>query len=69
MSAGRYDDEIYEHTLLEFPEFATAPHTSLIALDEEWMKSKEGKVRWRAFINACVSFLALVCSVQDFFLS
>jgi hypothetical protein len=36
----------------EFPEFATAPHASLVALDEEWMKSKEGKERWRGFINA-----------------
>ena len=35
----------------EFPEFATAPHASLVALDEEWMKSKEGKERWRGFIN------------------
>ena len=31
-----------------------APHASLIVLDEEWMKSKEGKERWRGFINACV---------------
>ena len=51
---NRYDDEIFEHTLREFPEFAAAPHTSLTKLDEEWMKSKEGKERWRAFINACV---------------
>jgi len=48
----RYDDEIFEHTLRDFPEFATAPHASLVALDEDWMKSKEGKERWRAFINA-----------------
>ncbi|KAI0293648.1 polysaccharide biosynthesis-domain-containing protein [Multifurca ochricompacta] len=47
----RYDDEIFEHTLRDFPEFATAPHERLIALDEEWMKSKEGKERWRVFIN------------------
>ena len=50
----RHDDEIYEHALREFPEFAMAPHSSLIVLDEEWMKSKEGKERWRGFINACV---------------
>ena len=31
-----------------------APHASLIVLDEEWMKRKEGKERWRGFINACV---------------
>ncbi|KAH9164957.1 hypothetical protein EDB89DRAFT_2246972 [Lactarius sanguifluus] len=28
LNAGRYDDEIYRHTLREFPEFATEPHTS-----------------------------------------
>lgn len=50
----RYDDEIFEHTLREFPEFADAPHARLVTLDEEWMKSKEGKERWRAFITACV---------------
>jgi hypothetical protein len=51
---NRYDDEIFEHTLRDFPEFAAAPHTGLIKLDEDWMKSKEGKERWRAFVNACV---------------
>jgi hypothetical protein len=51
----RYDDEIFEHTLREFPEFADAPHTGLVTLDEGWMKSTEGKERWRTFINACVS--------------
>jgi hypothetical protein len=50
----RYDDEIFEHMLRDFPEFADAPHTSLVALDEEGMKSKEGKERWRLFCNACV---------------
>ena len=61
LSAGRHDDEIYEHTMRDFPEFATAPHASLVALDEEWMKSKEGKGRWRTFIEACVmSFVRLV---------
>jgi len=48
----RYDDEIFEHTLRDFPEFAAVPHTGLIKLDEDWMKSKEGKERWRAFVNA-----------------
>ncbi|KAN0139161.1 hypothetical protein V8E53_003050, partial [Lactarius tabidus] len=47
----RFDDEIYERRLREFPEFAMAPHASLIVLDEEWMKSKGGKERWRGFIN------------------
>ena len=58
----RHDDEIYEHALREFPEFAMAPHASLIVLDEEWMKSKEGKERRRGFINACV-YLSLKAAV------
>ena len=59
-ASDRHDDEIYEHALREFPEFAVAPHASLIVLDEEWMKSKEGKERWRDFIKACV-YLSLSC--------
>ena len=51
---NRFDDEIFEHTQRDFPEFAAAPYTGLIKLDEDWMKSKEGKERWRVFINACV---------------
>jgi hypothetical protein len=50
----RFDDEIFEHTLREFPELAAAPHAGLVKLDEDWIKSKEGKERWRAFIAACV---------------
>ncbi|KAN0139412.1 hypothetical protein V8E53_002913 [Lactarius tabidus] len=46
-----FDDEIYEDTLREFPEFAMVPHASLIVLDEEWMKSNGGKERWRDLIN------------------
>ncbi|KAI9507118.1 DUF757-domain-containing protein [Russula earlei] len=46
-----YDDEIFEHTLRSFPEFAAPPHTKLSTLDEDWMKSDEGKERWRAFID------------------
>ncbi|KAH9162304.1 hypothetical protein EDB89DRAFT_1860886, partial [Lactarius sanguifluus] len=46
----RFDDEIFEHTLREFPEFATASHTSLVGLDEGWMKGEE---QWRAFITSC----------------
>jgi hypothetical protein len=55
---NRYDDEIFEHTLREFPEFADAPHTGLVTINEDWMKSKDGKERWRTFINA------YVCDVQ-----
>jgi len=41
----KYDDEIYEHFKKEFPEFdASAP------INEDEMKSKEGKERWRKFI-------------------
>jgi len=62
----RYDDEIFEHTLRDFPEYAAAPHTGLIKLDEDWMKSKEGKERWRAFINACVISLRAASSSFDY---
>lgn len=51
---NRHDDDVFEHTLRDFPEFAVAPHAGLVKIDEDWMKSKEGKERWRAFINACV---------------
>jgi hypothetical protein len=64
---NRYDDDIFEHTLRDFPEFAAAPHAGLIKLDEDWMKSKEGKERWRAFINACViSLRAPSMSIRSF---
>ncbi|KAH9164951.1 hypothetical protein EDB89DRAFT_2077428 [Lactarius sanguifluus] len=53
----RFDDEIFEHTLREFPEFATAPHTSLIGLDEGWMKGEE---QWRAFITSALCATATV---------
>lgn len=42
----KFDDEIYEHFKKEFPDFdATA------TINEDEMKSKEGKERWRNFIN------------------
>jgi len=50
----RYDDDIFEHALRDFPEFAAAPHASLSLLDEDWVKSDKGKERWRAFIKECV---------------
>jgi hypothetical protein len=50
----RYDDEIVEHTKREFPELFEEPYTKLKKLDEEWMKSKEGKERWRKFMAECV---------------
>ncbi|KAI1940581.1 hypothetical protein LOZ58_003370 [Ophidiomyces ophidiicola] len=43
----KIDDEIYEHLKTEFPDFD--PEATL---DEEQMKSKEGKEKWRNFMNA-----------------
>ncbi|KAH7079097.1 putative polysaccharide biosynthesis protein [Paraphoma chrysanthemicola] len=43
----KFDDEIYEHFKKDFPEF-----DAKATLDEDEMKSKEGKERWRIFINA-----------------
>lgn len=36
----------------EFPELAEEPYNGLRKLDEDWMKTAEGKNRWRKFINA-----------------
>jgi len=43
-----------------FPELAEEPYDKLVKLDEDWMKSAEGKTRWRNFIERWVF---------DFFLS
>ena len=43
----RMDDEIYEHFRREFPEFDPKE-----TIDEDKMKSKEGKERWRSFMMA-----------------
>lgn len=45
------DDEIFEHTIATFPEFNAEEHVKLLKLDEDWLKSEEGKKRWRDFIN------------------
>lgn len=42
----RFDDDILEHLRRAFPEFDPAE-----PLDEDKMKSKEGKARWREFMN------------------
>ena len=42
----KIDDEIYEHFKKEFPEIDPAE-----TLDEDKMKSREGKERWRNFMN------------------
>lgn len=43
----KIDDEIYEHLKADFPEFDPAQ-----TIDEDEMKSKTGKERWRKFIMA-----------------
>jgi hypothetical protein len=53
----KYDDEIYEHTMSEFPELAEPPHDKIVRLDEEWMKSPDGKERWRKFIASYVHII------------
>lgn len=41
----KLDDEIYEHLKRAFPEFDARE-----TIDEDQMKSKEGKERWRNFM-------------------
>ncbi|CAA7263330.1 unnamed protein product [Cyclocybe aegerita] len=48
----KYDDEIYDHFISTFPELAEAPYDKLAKIDEDWMKSKEGKKKWREFIES-----------------
>jgi hypothetical protein len=43
----KLDEDIYEHLVKEFPEFDPA-----ITIDEDEMKSKTGKERWRKFLMA-----------------
>jgi len=43
----KFDDEILEHFNKEFPDFDLKA-----TINEDDMKSKEGKERWRNFINA-----------------
>ena len=43
----KLDNEIYEHLMRDFPEFDPAE-----TIDEDKMKSKEGKKRWREFMMA-----------------
>jgi hypothetical protein len=45
----RLDDDIYEHFLKDFPEFEDSE--KLKVLNEDEMKSPQGKARWRKFIN------------------
>ena len=59
--SDRIDDEIFEHTLKALPELAVPPYDNLVKVDEEWMKSPDGKERWRNFIERwdffCLPFL------------
>ncbi|KAJ7639751.1 DUF757-domain-containing protein [Mycena polygramma] len=48
----KLDDEIYEDTLKSFPELAENDYAKLVKLDEDAMKSPEGKERWRLFIDS-----------------
>lgn len=41
----KMDDDIYEHLLKDFPEYDPTE-----TIDEDKMKSKEGKDRWRKFM-------------------
>lgn len=43
----KLDDEIYQHLITDFPEFDPA-----VTIDEDEMKSKTGKERWRKFMMA-----------------
>ncbi|OAA58371.1 putative protein family UPF0368 [Niveomyces insectorum RCEF 264] len=43
----KIDDDIYAHLQKDFPDFDPAE-----TIDEDKMKSKEGKERWRAFMMA-----------------
>ncbi|KAF2771085.1 DUF757-domain-containing protein [Teratosphaeria nubilosa] len=42
----KYDDEIHEHFKREFPDFDLKA-----TINEDEMKSKDGKERWRNFVN------------------
>jgi hypothetical protein len=43
----KIDDDIYEHLMKDFPEFDPAA-----TINEDDMKSKSGKERWRKFMMA-----------------
>ncbi|KAG8216230.1 polysaccharide biosynthesis-domain-containing protein [Butyriboletus roseoflavus] len=51
LKLSKLDDEIFEHTVTTFPEFNAEGHEKLLKLDEDWLKSGEGKKKWRDFIN------------------
>ena len=54
----RLDDEIYEHLKKDFPDFDPAAE-----LDEEEVKSKDGKERWR---NFCMVYSEGENKIEDY---
>ena len=46
----QHDDELFEDTLATFPELAENDHEKLTKIDEDWLKSEDGKKKWREFI-------------------
>jgi len=47
----KYDDDIFKDFSEKFPELVTPPYDGLIKLNEDMMKSADGKKRWREFIE------------------
>ena len=51
ISRVRYDDEIFKHLGEAFPELMEEPYEKITKIDEDWMKSADGKKRWREYIE------------------
>ena len=47
----RHDADLLAAFKTDFPEYFEAPYASLRKVDEDRMKSVEGKTRWRKFIQ------------------
>ncbi|KLO07823.1 DUF757-domain-containing protein [Schizopora paradoxa] len=47
----KYDDEIFKHLGEAFPELMEEPYEKITKIDEDWMKSADGKKRWREYIE------------------
>ena len=58
VSHVRIDDEIFEHTMKEFPELSTDSYGKLRKIDEEWTKSADGEKRWRKRESFAISVSA-----------
>jgi len=46
----KLDDEIFDHFGTTFPELLAEP-AKIQKLDEDFLKSEDGKDKWRKFIN------------------